>query len=296
MKLLPTPFLSLAFLGLLISCRGSDTLPSQTKTLHGTADIHFLSDAERIDVAQAMGVLSVVVTMGEERMASPFCSAIRISPHHILSAAHCYQEGDELIFDTHYLVAEGEQQNFRFVRAGSEVRLSFQGLFDSSYQPVLNEAQKVLGAPRYLDRKHDFVIWELEENRQGQALSLAKIADLKEAKGLKLYSYPNSQPLAVSEACSFLRTESETEILHNCDSLNGSSGGLLVDAHGLAVALHSQGLGRNSWDHFQAKGYFEEENSFPNRAIPFATIRDQLRVQDPQLWNQIFSAQQASVL
>ena len=271
-----------------------------------------------------MGTLVTLIPVDDEVFATPYCSAFRISARHILSAAHCYKEGEALAFDSHYLVVDGEEKSYRFEATGKGVRLNFTGLPIDAFLYQKRAMTDGLPAPVYLDRLHDFVIWELPTiaasnlSASEDFIDWTKISDSKEE--LSLYGFPQGAPLAKASGCNGIWQKGV--LRHDCDSMPGSSGGLITDKAGHGIALHTTGSADNLWSVYQPGHEFEslselttrlENASRPidaweclgevggskdcmvsggrNRALGLAFIKSELLVKAPELETKIEEGQ-----
>ena len=243
----------------------NDTSP--LKSAFSANNIRFLSkdDLQYDPLAASMGVLNRVINFDDNLYASPVCSAFRISPGHVLSAAHCYIEGGTYAFDRTYVASTAEVSQAAFENSSSEVRLVFRGLPDVDFFENRWKKNPLLNAPEFIDREHDIAVWSLGKKSAEPYLSLPREIN-RDGVQLKLYGYPNGNPLALSTPCVGVTWGSGEVIRHDCDSLSGSSGGLIATLDGKAVGLHIGGPGINSWEFYAYHGQFEDQEIFAARA------------------------------
>lgn len=265
--------------------------------LFGVLDLEVLSPCEvaRQEVAAAMGSLAMRVDDAEfGTVTFPYCSAFLVSPRHVLTAAHC--AGQELVFDPGRVAAREDVRAFRVVEVGSTVRLRFEGQTIAPHAGT-SPVEK-LGAPLHVDAFADFAVFALSQPRPSAFVDLRDVTP-PAGEALFLYGYPNGLPLARSFHCRVMTAPSLGVLFHDCDSMKGSSGGLLVSASGAPVAMHLRASGQNDAAHFRRTGHFESPGSSGgdagivppyNEAVELAFVARRLEEQAPWLWKEIRAA------
>lgn len=269
--------------------------------LFGALDIHLLAPCEaHRDVAAAMGSLGVRVDDAEfGTVVFPFCSALRVSPRHILTAAHCARS--DLIFDPKHVASPTDVSSFRVVTVGSIVRLFFEG--ETISTPRWQSSLPRLGEPAYIDQELDFAVFSLPASSQAAFIDLSAAESAGERE-LSLYGYPNGMPLARASHCHATPSPRLGFLTHDCDSMKGSSGGLLVATEGGApIAMHLRAEGMNEASYYQKTGQFEafgvacEEGSASNstcteaplynEAVELSSVARRIEERAPAVWREI---------
>jgi V8-like Glu-specific endopeptidase len=276
--------LSLVFL--ILGCQPTGPQTSRTQSMIETSNLRLVSvEQSRTGPAlyQSLGALSEPVLDPEyPEFAELYalCTGIQISPQHVLTAGHC--KNQRYVFNKNYFADQDSLNKLRFKAFGKMIRL----LFDGEAVPESNAALQypTESAPVYASPDLDFAIWKFRDLPQEGWLDIRHFS--RDWQQLSLLGYPNGVPLTVAEPCQGQSSsDDKTRMLHDCDSLSGSSGGLVWDvASGLPVALHVQSSGKNDADFHKEHGTFESSATIGlNQAILWASILDDIAAHDAKL-------------
>lgn len=212
------------------------------------------------------------------------CTGFAISPELILTAGHCQQaEPFAYVFNPLKLAKDPEAQVLE-IEISRSVRLKpLQELIPAAAEAIEKPAWISLV---YRDNLRDFSIYRHPQKNLSRYIDLF---DSGSASGdLALYAFPQSLPLTVAGPCQGQIGSSARDVWHDCDSLGGSSGGLLVNqSEQKPLGLHHFGGGDNFGSYYSEQGRFELPEDMLARKKEFwtqkATPQDWQRAQD--FWN-----------
>jgi V8-like Glu-specific endopeptidase len=298
---------------LLTACGSTPQSSSHPSSLFGALDLVLLPESTARATASALGALLVQLhdPTSNQTFALPTCSGIQLSRRHVLTAGHC--DRTNYVFSKNYIAAPTDLTSFQVSTIGPDVNLVFTGAMipaeaaDETQSPTTTAAV-------WKDTTLDAAVLEFPHDLPAGWIDLFA-ADLP-VSGLVHYGFPNGMPLASSTSCHRVPAADGAHFQHDCDSLGGSSGGLLVDsALGFPAGMQLAGPGVNLSSYYLANGHFETPEDFAARrgctrdAFPdptaFATcVRDRglntavklsavaaaVITQDPELYARILEA------
>ena len=257
MKIVMRPLLALLLMILALSC--AEPVTSHTQSMVGASDLRLLTLAERdsLPLAFAMGALSELEFNDETPEFSDIyalCTGIQISPRYVLTASHC-KTPVGYVFDRNNITSDADKDKLKFKSFGHLIRAMFFGDLIPSSREAL--AYKPIPEAVYISKDLDFAIWSFAELEAHSFIDIRNFS--RNLQTLALYGHPNGMPLALASNChGKVHPTAAGRVLHDCDSLNGSSGGLVWDQNsGLPVALHVAGNGNNDADYYKQHGVFE---------------------------------------
>jgi hypothetical protein len=151
--------------------------------------------------------------------------------------------------------------------------------------------EHLLGAPLLKDSSLDFAIFASEQQNQVEFVDLFSLREPPQQKLARphpaaLLGFPHGVPLALSDACSWKSDIEEHYLRHDCDSLTGSSGGLLWDAES------GKPLGLNQKGDLLASG----SSTHVNRALRLTPIVEQILLQASEVAKEIWKSSRARLL
>lgn len=259
---------------------GAPTL-SENKAIFVESSIRLIDaeERDRDENAKAIGALLEVIDIDGELITKAYCNAVRISPRHILTAAHCEKPGRRIVFAPHYLSASSDASKLEFASLPTGPRLMFVGELDAESKANSWAKEVDLGTAIYSNKTLDFAIFDLGYSLGEGYAQLPKV-DF-ENKSLRLYGFPNGSPLTVAEDCT--GEEMFGILRHDCDSLTGSSGGIVVDATGALIALHTFSAVVNKPGDGIAVGLFEDHAAIEARSSSIIDAKGE-EAKDKMFW------------
>ena len=247
---------------------------SASKSIFGKNDFTVVTQNQLKDdkFARIMGaIVTIWLIPGLEHnvYAEHGCSGFKISEKHIITNKHCtVLDAEQIIFDQGRVSIES--MDLVDYHIDNSFRLDF---YDEVLKkPTLADLeQKILGEPVFYGGELDFAIYELPESEWGgdfidlkdleQDLEKVK-KEVRAGREIKsvMYSYPTGAPLLKSHDCQVnQKSDNDQMFTHTCDSLTGSSGGLIVDVNSkIPFAIHFRVGGKTRYDFFEKNGYFRE--------------------------------------
>ena len=254
--------LSATFLALsaLLGCVGGDR-PGQTKSLFGALNFRLLTAAALAQDQLAAATVSLAAMIddpsGQGAFVYPTCSGVVLSGGLVATAGHC--QGPEFAVDPRRLAAAGQEGLMNLVAFGDQLRAVFKGELDGAALPSQIASRDGVLKAELVTRLADVdgALYRLVGGSQPIGIprptNPAVMGD-----GARLLGFPNGLPLTESGLCTLVEDPDDGRYLrHDCDSLTGSSGGLVVDRAGQPVAIQVSGPGANSAAFFAAHGRHE---------------------------------------
>ena len=294
----------LGTLALFSGC-GITTESTHTRSAFGRNDIQLVKSEADLPshVRERFGVLVAEMPPAspqDQPSFWPVCGALIIDQRHIVTNAHCVEQPQlKMHFLRGYLATGDSQLEVRGI-ADQDIdllRLALNGEVARPLSPGSEDISlsKVAGVNKELD-----IAVLVSEKDTGSSQLIAPNSPNEAAA--TLFHFPNGQPLALSANCIYTHSNEELFGRHDCDSLPGSSAGILVSQEsGEILAIHRSGRVQNSYRHYLKDQRFEtmqemvgdkctgaesqekclRERSF-NKAIPIANVLEwQSGVRDP---------------
>ncbi|MFW7380325.1 MAG: trypsin-like serine peptidase [Oligoflexus sp.] len=291
----------IAFICLCQACSVADRDETEVhglKTFFGDNDLFILTvdDVMSDPFAPYLGSIGVrfIFPTNEDGETSaddftlPYCSGIRLTEDLVLSAAHCKKTS--MVFNDQYIALSKDVGKYQFIPFGKDLRILYQGEVIAAYDSPHSHIPLSM---IYKAEDFDFAIFKLNPQKEPsqsfktQAQPVKKMAEIT-STNTSLYAYPNGLPLSLTKNCFVINSIDDAHFQHNCDSLQGSSGGLVL-VQGKAFGMHLQGGGSNSYDAYSSSGKFEAESQFPslNKGITLGFIGSYLFAEQIELWREI---------
>jgi V8-like Glu-specific endopeptidase len=312
---------------LLVACGGQN--PSMPKTIFGKHDLTVIEESHRQNFPETtVGAIFLMSQddSGRTKIFQKYCTGVQISQKHVLTNAHCMKyKAQDVFVDMHFskkfVALNGEGSKYQVDDLFGEIYLRFQGRTRLDDVPLAERALNVRVA--MVAKDLDYAVLELTDDTSGDDshVLFADFQPIAQGAQIGFVGFPNAMPLTRSQDCSTLELK-EGELHHDCDTLTGSSGGLVYDMHsGQPLALHRRGTGKNSTEYYQKSGQSEDTRTMAerqcredfgldpkdanfseciqvrqtkfifNQAIPLADIAKSLGASNPDLYKAVSEAQ-----
>ena len=250
------------------ACRNGEE--SSTKSIFGGLNGHFITKENQNTLPISRNVGALYARSAKDMV--QFCTAFNIEGDKIITNKHCFDaisfidkffdKKDYSFYFSRNLIAkltDSNQMNFVFTENG-EIQPFFVGEVEEDGQD--DETLVDFRNPLHLsDDLFDVGLFRLSRSF-GDPVKV-ELGD--STREVLLISYPGSLPKFVSNHCQIL-SESDSEVTHDCDSLPGSSGGLIVDAVSQKpIAIHKSGL-PTSWPLIGEGELYKKDQRFKTRS------------------------------
>jgi len=276
----------LAGLHSMTGCSGNEAPnTSQPSTISGPSDIKLMTEADAAATQATVAVGNIMLVLQDvanpaQNFAYPKCTGIQIGPHHVLTASHCHDA--RLVFSKKQIALNTAPETLTFNRFGETLRL----FYDGEKIAAADQAKDLqpMGDAAYINTDWDFAIYYSAANLGEGFVDLFKAEEQTGELALALYGHPHSIPLSKAENCKGALDTATLDFFHDCDSLNGASGGLIVEtAGGAPLAMHLSGPFNNSAGYYEEHGEFETLSAQKNRALLLSTIAAIIQEEAPAL-------------
>ena len=244
---------------LTVSCGEIKDSQARLSTAFDSFDFELVTlDTRNNDpLARTVGSITFIeplTSLDNEVIYTRYCTGFKVSKKHFITNEHCMEDPGKIIFDTNNIAVKKE--DYTTYGFGDGFRLKYLG--EIIREPIFEDLNNVLKETIIYDYDLDFAIYELPKSQwTDDFVDLRKISrgsksmaestkstNSKNSNKAALYSHPTGSPLTKSKGCHYQKID-EWTITHDCDSLSGSSGGLLIDATtSQPLGLHHQGGGK----------------------------------------------------
>lgn len=255
----------------------------------------------------ATGNIMVLLSDPEDSNAKfviPVCSGIRLTSEYILSAGHCANDESTLVFDQNQIASPESNAKLEVHQFGDQIRLHYDGEKIAQAQDATNRhPMKTV----YVSDKYDLAVFKAPTEPSFPALLKSQTAShvfserIGSNQNLRVIGHPHGLPKTIADQCSQKSQDEDGYIFHDCDTLSGASGGIIIGQEG-AYALHLQGTTPNSGNFYNENGRFETADELAKRVdcdgecpkevglnigLSFATIAKDLKENAPELFAEI---------
>lgn len=246
---------------LFLAACGSEQL-STSSAIYDSLDIRLIHQHERKENIWAQSVGALVYGTAELIQSlenTSNCTGVAISQSLVVTAGHCLQREPFAYVFNPLKIADDQG-----VSKGLTLDVPEQGSVGLKYEGALiPEAESFIQNPNWLtlvyrDSQRDFAVYRSQAPLASSVRPLDIFAEVQSEGELALYGFPKGVPLSLSSECRGIAGKSGVDVWHDCDSLGGSSGSLLVNTQeGKPVGLHHLGGGMNRAAFYKEKGRFE---------------------------------------
>ncbi|MBM4251383.1 MAG: hypothetical protein FJ146_05395 [Deltaproteobacteria bacterium] len=272
----------LVSLCVVVGCGSRDSAYS-TRSAFGENDIELVtSDADvPVSITSRFGLLVAELPAaieGDSPSFWPICGALIIDARRLITNAHCLKDiGAKLHFLRGYMASPGSALEVHGI-ADNDIdllRLTLNGQVRRDLKPGPGD----IAMERVVAQNQELDLGLLQASSDtGQ--SKLELMDSKVALRAELYHFPNSHPLARSSNCWYVPPINEPFSRHDCDSLPGSSAGVLISADQQHIlALHRSGRVQNSYRWFQEHQRFESADEISNKKCMSSESPERCRVE-----------------
>lgn len=256
---------------LLVACGGQN--PSTPKSMFGKHNLSVIEESQRKSLPEtSVGAIFLMSQddSGRTKIFQKYCTGVQISKKHLLTNAHCMKyKAQDVFVDMHFskkfVALDGEGPKRQVDDLFGEIYLRFQGRTRLDDVPLAERTPNVRVA--MVAKDLDYAVLELTDDTSGDDshVRFADFQPLIQSAQLGVVGFPNAMPLTRSRDCSILELK-EGELRHDCDTLTGSSGGLVYDVNsGQPLALHRRGSGKNASSYYQKSGQSEDARAMAER-------------------------------
>lgn len=255
-------YLSVSLLAATLLGCGSET-GSDVNSIIGSLDLRLLTIEQNDESPNYAAVGNLMASLNdpehpERSFAIPYCTAIAIGTGYFLTAGHC--EKDSVIVDQKQIAKAPETNKIEVHTFDEQLRLYYGGkLIEEASESTSHEKVKFV----YQSKNYDFAVFYDPSWQQGSAINIFESVNGKVDGAMEIVGHPHGLPKAKADNCHLKHRDDDGYIYHDCDSLSGVSGGLLING-GHAVGIHIQATAPNSGSFYRENSSFESSEQLAN--------------------------------